>query len=80
MFNKTKINFNVKIWITKKSKKNKFINKLINVNRKINKFTKKERKIFIYESKYIRKKKFELIENKIKTRCFINLINYNFLL
>ena len=54
MLDETKINFNVKIQITKKSKKNKFINKLININCKINKFTKKKRRTFIYESKYIK--------------------------
>ena len=44
ILDKVKINFNVKIQITKKNKKNKFIDKLININCEINKFTKKNTK------------------------------------
>ena len=55
MFDEIKINFNVRIQITKKSKKNKFIDELINVSCKINKFTKKEHKTFTYKSKYVKK-------------------------
>ena len=58
MFDEIKVNFNVKIQITNKNKKNKLINKLINVNYKINKFTKKKRKTLTYESKYIKKNLF----------------------
>ena len=57
IFDEAKINFNVKIQATKKNKKSKFIDELINVNCEINKFTKKKRKTFTYESKYVKKKK-----------------------